>query len=48
MKQLELVRPLRIEQRKHLRVHDAFAGRQPLHIAHAEARVAPTESEWSI
>ena len=32
------VRTVAIEQRKHLRVDDARAGGQPLHVAHAEAR----------
>src|SRR5688572_17720625 len=37
LKQLERVRPSRIEQRKHLRMHDSGAGGQPLHVAHPEA-----------
>jgi hypothetical protein len=30
------------------RVHDALAGRHPLHVAAAEARRAPSESLWSM
>ena len=32
------VRPVAVEQREHLGVHDARAGGQPLHVARAEAR----------
>src|SRR6185436_8934926 len=41
LKQLESVGTTRIEQRKHLRVHDAGARGEPLHVAHAETRRRP-------
>jgi hypothetical protein len=47
LEQLQRVGRVRVQQRKHLGVHDAAAGGQPLHVAAAEACVAPSESEWS-
>ncbi len=41
LKQLEPVRPVPIEERKHLGVHDAPARRQPLDVAHPESRRRP-------
>ena len=38
LEKLERVRRVVVEQREHLRVHDAATGREPLGIARAEAR----------
>jgi hypothetical protein len=38
LKQLEAIARIGLEQRKHFRVHDAGAGREPLYVAAAEAR----------
>ena len=38
LEQLQRIRRLAVDQREHLRVHDAAAGGQPLHVAVAEAR----------
>ena len=38
LEQLQRVRRVGVEQREHLRVHDAAAGGEPLHVAAAEAR----------
>jgi hypothetical protein len=38
LEQLQRVGRGRVQQREHLRVHDALAGRHPLHVAAAEAR----------
>ena len=48
LEQLERVRLLGVEQREHLRVDDAAAGGEPLHVAAPEPAAAPSESEWSI
>ena len=38
LEQLQRIRSALVQQRKHLRVHDALAGGEPLHIAAAKAR----------